>query len=130
MRQDLTQQPSTVPPPFEATGHNRIYSSPPSSADFPNAPPDFKPPSLVDLACTPLGSGSGRVSPVSFVTLQEQRCVLSWFLSWGAIQRQQFLEDLINKAVPGKVCSLLEQLTTMQVLTLLMLVHQRAMLIT
>ncbi|XP_062378700.1 uncharacterized protein C14orf119 homolog [Sardina pilchardus] len=116
VRQDLIQQPSTVTPPFETAEHNRIYSSPSSSADFPNAPLDFKPPSLVDLACTPLGSGSGRVSPpLSYVTLQEQRCVLSWFLGWGPTQRQHFLEDLIAKAVPGKVCSLLEQLTTMEV---------------
>lgn len=70
----------------------------------------------MDLVCTPLGSASGRVSPpFSFVTLQEQRCVLSWFLGWGSIQRQRFLEDLIAKAVPGKVCSLVEQLTSMQV---------------
>lgn len=116
VRQDRLQQPSTITPPFGTTEHNNIYSSPPSSADFPNAPPHFKPLPLVDLVCTPLGSRSGRVSPpLSFVTLQEQRCVLSWFLGWGAIQRQQFLEDLIAKAVPGKVCSLVEQLTTMQV---------------
>lgn len=116
VRQDLLQQPSTITPPFGTTEHNKIYSSPPSLADFPNAPPHFKPLPLVDLVCTPLGSRSGRVSPpLSFVTLQEQRCVLSWFLGWGAIQKQQFLEDLIAKAVPGKVCSLVEQLTTMQV---------------
>ncbi|XP_063074585.1 uncharacterized protein C14orf119 homolog [Engraulis encrasicolus] len=75
-----------------------------------------RPPSLVHLA-NGLGIATTQ-SPdhhSSFVTLQEYRCVLSWFLGWGPSQRQQFLEDLIAKAVPGKVCSLLAQLTTMQV---------------
>ncbi|KAL2097150.1 hypothetical protein ACEWY4_006357 [Coilia grayii] len=75
---------------------------------------DSTPPSLVDLAYG-LGSSRRQSPPLSFVTLQEYRCVLSWFLGWGTTQRQQFLEDLISKAAPGKVCSLLTQLTTMQV---------------
>ncbi|KAB5579861.1 hypothetical protein PHYPO_G00199830 [Pangasianodon hypophthalmus] len=53
--------------------------------------------------------------PLSYVTLQEQRCVLSWFLGWGPSQRECFLQDLISKAVPGKVCSLLEHLNKLQV---------------
>lgn len=53
--------------------------------------------------------------PLSYVTLQEQRCVVSWFLGWGPSQRECFLQDLISKAVPGKVCSLLEHLNKLQV---------------
>lgn len=54
--------------------------------------------------------------PLSYVTLQEQRCVVSWFLGWGPSQRECFLQDLISKAVPGKVCSLLEHLNKLQVI--------------
>ncbi|KAM6948532.1 uncharacterized protein C14orf119 homolog isoform 2-T2 [Aplochiton taeniatus] len=46
---------------------------------------------------------------------QEQRCVLSWFLSWGGSQKERFMQDLLGKAVPGKVCTLLESLNTLQV---------------
>lgn len=54
--------------------------------------------------------------PLSYVTLQEQRCVVNWFLGWGPSQREYFLQDLISKAVPGKVCSLLEHLNKLQVM--------------
>uniref|UniRef100_A0AAY4B145 Uncharacterized protein n=1 Tax=Denticeps clupeoides TaxID=299321 RepID=A0AAY4B145_9TELE len=54
-------------------------------------------------------------APLSYVTLQEQRCVLGWFRGWAAAQRERFLQDLVAKAVPGKVCSLLDQLGAMQV---------------
>ncbi|GAA6089241.1 uncharacterized protein C14orf119 homolog [Tachysurus ichikawai] len=53
--------------------------------------------------------------PLSYVTLQEQHCVVSWFLGWGPPQRVRFLQDLISKAVPGKICSLLEHLNKLQV---------------
>uniref|UniRef100_A0A3Q0RCP3 Chromosome 14 open reading frame 119 n=1 Tax=Amphilophus citrinellus TaxID=61819 RepID=A0A3Q0RCP3_AMPCI len=53
--------------------------------------------------------------PISYVTLQEQRCVLSWFQGWTAAQRERFLQDLLGKAVPGKVCTLLDSLSTLQV---------------
>ncbi|XP_053351906.1 uncharacterized protein C14orf119 homolog [Clarias gariepinus] len=52
---------------------------------------------------------------MSYVTLQEQRCVINWFLGWGCPQKECFLQDLISKAVPGKVCSLLEHLNKLQV---------------
>ncbi|KAF5890354.1 uncharacterized protein DAT39_019944, partial [Clarias magur] len=52
--------------------------------------------------------------PMSYVTLQEQRCVINWFLGWGPPQKECFLQDLISKAVPGKVCSLLEHLNKLQ----------------
>uniref|UniRef100_A0A8C7NBA2 Uncharacterized protein n=1 Tax=Oncorhynchus kisutch TaxID=8019 RepID=A0A8C7NBA2_ONCKI len=46
---------------------------------------------------------------------QKQRCVMSWLLNWGTTQRKHFLQDLFGKAVPGKVCTLLELLSTLQV---------------
>ncbi|XP_030631918.1 uncharacterized protein C14orf119 homolog isoform X2 [Chanos chanos] len=68
------------------------------------------------LPSAPAGMGSKRdLVPLSYATLQEQRCVLNWFLGWGVVQRKHFLEDLISKAVPGKVCCLLQQLNTLQV---------------
>lgn len=88
-----------------------------SVIDFHPVPQDMVPPSLGELSCT--SSLTLRTShdpaPVSYVTLQEQRCVLSWFLGWGSSQKERFLQDLISKAVPGKVSSLLEQLNTLQV---------------
>ncbi|XP_024291876.1 uncharacterized protein C14orf119 homolog isoform X2 [Oncorhynchus tshawytscha] len=91
-------------------------SSSPSLADFPSVPQGLVPPSLENLSCTSLKSAAGREPlPLSYVTLQEQRCVLSWFLSWSTAQRERFLQDLLGKAVPGKVCTLLESLNTLQV---------------
>lgn len=89
---------------------------PVSITDFPPASGGIVPQRLEALSCTSLNMGSREHSvPLSFVTLQEQRCVLSWFLGWNAVQKQRFLEDLISKAVPGKVSSLLDQLNTLQV---------------
>nr|XP_033780303.1 uncharacterized protein C14orf119 homolog [Geotrypetes seraphini]XP_033780304.1 uncharacterized protein C14orf119 homolog [Geotrypetes seraphini]XP_033780305.1 uncharacterized protein C14orf119 homolog [Geotrypetes seraphini]XP_033780307.1 uncharacterized protein C14orf119 homolog [Geotrypetes seraphini]XP_033780308.1 uncharacterized protein C14orf119 homolog [Geotrypetes seraphini] len=51
----------------------------------------------------PPNSGS---TPHSYITEQEMKCVLHWFLGWTASQRERFLQDLVCKAVPGKVCSL------------------------
>lgn len=67
------------------------------------------------LHASSLNQSDGPV-PLSYVTLQEQRCVVSWFLGWGNSQRECFLQDLISKAVPGKVCSLLEHLNKLQVI--------------
>ncbi|XP_066579060.1 uncharacterized protein C14orf119 homolog [Amia ocellicauda] len=64
------------------------------------------PPRLSDLPQGPPPSGA---------VWQEQRCVLGWLQGWGASQRGRFLQDLLSKAVPGKVCTLLDQLTTLQV---------------
>uniref|UniRef100_A0A3Q3BDB7 Chromosome 14 open reading frame 119 n=1 Tax=Kryptolebias marmoratus TaxID=37003 RepID=A0A3Q3BDB7_KRYMA len=52
--------------------------------------------------------------PISYVTLQEQRCVLNWFQNWTSAQKERFLHDLLGKAVPGKVCTLLESLSSLQ----------------
>ncbi|XP_026006685.1 uncharacterized protein C14orf119 homolog isoform X2 [Astatotilapia calliptera] len=54
-------------------------------------------------------------SPNPVFTCPEQRCVLSWFQSWTPVQRERFLQDLLGKAVPGKVCTLLDSLSTLQV---------------
>ncbi|KAM6948531.1 uncharacterized protein C14orf119 homolog isoform 1-T1 [Aplochiton taeniatus] len=88
----------------------------PSLMDFPSTPQGSAPPRLENLSCTSLNAGAGREHmPTSYVTLQEQRCVLSWFLSWGGSQKERFMQDLLGKAVPGKVCTLLESLNTLQV---------------
>ncbi|KAK1787192.1 hypothetical protein P4O66_017055 [Electrophorus voltai] len=95
------------------------WPHPPQSSipDLPRVSQDSGPQSLGKPTC--MSSLNLRVSddpePLSYVTLQEQRCVLSWFLGWGPPQRERFLQDLISKAVPGKVSSLLEQLNTLQV---------------
>lgn len=89
---------------------------PVSITDFPPASGGFVPQRLEALSCTSLNMGSRENSvPLTFVTLQEQRCVLGWYFGWNAVQKQRFLEDLISKAVPGKVSSLLDQLNTLQV---------------
>ncbi|XP_070775436.1 uncharacterized protein C14orf119 homolog isoform X2 [Enoplosus armatus] len=89
----------------------------PSSEDFPSAPQGVaSPPSLQKLSCTSPSVGQGSdPEPISYVSLQEQRCVLSWFHGWTAAQRERFLQDLLGKAVPGKVCTLLDSLSTLQV---------------
>ncbi|XP_038156430.1 uncharacterized protein C14orf119 homolog [Cyprinodon tularosa] len=81
--------------------------------DLPSVPPGAaSPPSLEKLSC----SGRDRQpEPISYVTFQEQRCVLSWFQGWNAPQKERFLQDLVGKAVPGKVCTLLDSLSTLQV---------------
>ncbi|KAF0047344.1 uncharacterized protein C14orf119 homolog [Scophthalmus maximus] len=89
----------------------------PSAEDFPSAPRGVvSPPSLEKLSCASQSAGHvGDTEPISYVTLQEQRCVLSWFQGWTAGQREHFLQDLLGKAVPGKVCTLLDSLSTLQV---------------
>ncbi|XP_033838646.1 uncharacterized protein C14orf119 homolog [Periophthalmus magnuspinnatus] len=88
-----------------------------SSTDFPSAPHHTPgPPSLENLSCSPsTGSQDKESLPISYVTFQEQRCVLSWFRGWNATQRERFMQDLLGKAVPGKVCTLLDSLSTLQV---------------
>lgn len=83
--------------------------------DFPSVAAD-SPPSLEQLSG--FSPNAGRVKdsgPISYLSLQEQRCVLSWFSGWNQSQRERFLQDLLGKAVPGKVCTLLDSLSTLQV---------------
>ncbi|XP_070831088.1 uncharacterized protein C14orf119 homolog [Chaetodon trifascialis] len=91
--------------------------STPSPEDFPPAPQGVvSPPSLEKLSCSSPNAGQMRdPEPISYVSLQEQRCVLSWFQGWTGNQRERFLQDLLGKAVPGKVCTLLDSLSTLQV---------------
>ncbi|XP_061550554.1 uncharacterized protein C14orf119 homolog [Phycodurus eques] len=80
-------------------------------AGFPSCPP-----TLENLTCgSPSGGQLGEPELISYVSLQEQRCVLSWFQGWTSSQRERFLQDLVGKAVPGKVCTLLDSLSTLQV---------------
>lgn len=127
LAQDASQQPPSsmknfMPEPNFSTAIPMASSNgpslfPSSITGFPSVSQDIAPPSLGELSC--ISSLNMRASqdpvPVSYVTLQEQRCVLSWFLGWGSSQRERFLQDLISKAVPGKVSCLLEQLNTLQV---------------
>lgn len=103
--------------PATIAAHDWAGFPSPSLDDFPPAPQGVSsPPSLENLSCASPSAGQGReLEPISYVTLQEQRCVLSWFQGWGASQRERFLQDLLGKAVPGKVCTLLDSLSTLQV---------------
>lgn len=89
----------------------------PRPEDFPSVPQRVaSPPSLENLSCASPNAGQGKEpEPISYATVQEQRCVLSWFQSWSVAQRERFLQNLLEKAVPGKVCSLLDSLRTLQV---------------
>lgn len=89
----------------------------PTAEDFPSPPQSTScPPSLESLSCSSPSAGQVReLEPISYISLQEQRCVLSWFQSWNPVQRERFLQDLLGKAVPGKVCTLLDSLSTLQV---------------
>lgn len=95
--------------------------STPSPEDLPSAPQSVaSPPSLEKLSCSSPSAGQvGDPDPISYVSLQEQRCVLSWYQGWTSAQRERFLQDLLGKAVPGKVCTLLDSLSTLQVLPVL-----------
>ncbi|KAF3698964.1 putative protein C14orf119 -like protein [Channa argus] len=85
-----------------------------NAEDFPPVPQAIA--SLDNLSCVSSSPGLGKeLEPISYVTLQEQRCVLSWFQGWTAIQRERFLQDLLGKAVRGKVCTLLDSLSLLQV---------------
>lgn len=102
--------PTEGPPTLAAQNWTGLSS--PASQSFPTACP----PSLGSLSCASPASGQVRnLEPISYVTLQEQRCVLSWFQGWNPAQRERFLQDLLGKAVPGKVCTLLDSLSTLQV---------------
>ncbi|EFB14490.1 hypothetical protein PANDA_002148, partial [Ailuropoda melanoleuca] len=53
--------------------------------------------------------------PMSYVTSQEIKYILHWFTSWSDPQRDRFLQDLVAKAVPGKLQPLLEGLEQLSV---------------
>lgn len=103
--------------PLTVASHHWTGSSAPRPVDFPSAPRGLgSPPSLENLTCSSFGAAQTRdPEPISYVSLQEQRCVLSWFQGWTPAQRERFLQDLLGKAVPGKICTLLDSLSTLQV---------------
>ncbi|XP_004698531.1 uncharacterized protein C14orf119 homolog [Echinops telfairi] len=64
---------------------------------------------------SPLPSVPGNIinssrPPMSYITSQEMKCILRWFASWSGPQRERFLQDLVAKAVPGKLQPLLDGL--------------------
>uniref|UniRef100_A0A8C4Q359 Chromosome 14 open reading frame 119 n=1 Tax=Eptatretus burgeri TaxID=7764 RepID=A0A8C4Q359_EPTBU len=52
---------------------------------------------------------------VSFVAMQQARCIVHWFTGWNTAQRERFLRDLVAKAFPGQPCSLLDGLSSLGV---------------
>ncbi|KAL0602829.1 hypothetical protein AAY473_029029 [Plecturocebus cupreus] len=52
---------------------------------------------------------------MSYITSQEMKCILHWFANWSGPQRERFLEDLVAKAVPGKLQPLLNSLEQLSV---------------
>ncbi|XP_072030755.1 uncharacterized protein C14orf119-like [Amphiura filiformis] len=46
---------------------------------------------------------------------QEFKTVLHWFSTWSPYQRQDFMSDLVNKAVPPDVDSLFDSMKTLKV---------------
>lgn len=96
-----------------AQDNSGASQSSPARFHLPSAPHGASSPSsLENLSC----AGQERQpEPISYVTFQEQRCVLSWFQNWNGPQKERFLQDLVGKAVPGKVCTLLDSLSTLQV---------------
>jgi hypothetical protein len=52
---------------------------------------------------------------MSYITSQEMKCILHWFASWSGYQRERFLQDLVAKAVPGKLQPLLDGLEQLSI---------------
>ncbi|XP_026575282.1 uncharacterized protein C14orf119 homolog [Pseudonaja textilis] len=52
--------------------------------------------------------------PLSYMTAQEMRCVLHWLSIWTPAQRECFLRDLVDKAVPWKLFPLMESLSRLR----------------
>ncbi|XP_045836251.1 uncharacterized protein C14orf119 homolog [Meles meles] len=52
---------------------------------------------------------------MSYITSQEMKCILHWFASWLGPQHEGFLQDLVAKAVPGKLHPLLGGLEQLNV---------------
>ena len=57
----------------------------------------------------------GLTEYVSFVAMQQARCIVHWFTGWNTAQRERFLRDLVAKAFPGQPCSLLDGLSSLGV---------------
>uniref|UniRef100_A0A7N5K5I9 Uncharacterized protein n=2 Tax=Ailuropoda melanoleuca TaxID=9646 RepID=A0A7N5K5I9_AILME len=74
-------------------------------------PPSFSSP----LPSVPDSITNSSPPPMSYITSQEMKCILHWFASWSGPQRDRFLQDLVAKAVPGKLQPLLEGLEQLSV---------------
>ncbi|KAK7826535.1 hypothetical protein U0070_017116 [Myodes glareolus] len=72
-------------------------------------PPSF--PSVLPSVLDDIADSSPP--PVSYITSQEMKCILHWFASWSGPQRD--LQDLVAKAVPGKLQPLLDGLEQLSV---------------
>ncbi|KAI0226196.1 hypothetical protein LSAT2_023160, partial [Lamellibrachia satsuma] len=46
---------------------------------------------------------------------QGMQCVIHWFTYWSDLQKTDFLQDLVAKAVPLKVSTLLDAMTSLNV---------------
>lgn len=72
-------------------------------------------PSQLCLPPVPENFTNSSLPPMSYITSQEMKCILHWFASWSGPQRERFLQDLVAKAVPGKLQPLLEGLEQLSV---------------
>ena len=46
---------------------------------------------------------------------EEMMCVIHWFQSWSDLHKNDFMKDLIEKAVPSKVSTLFDAMETLNV---------------
>ncbi|XP_053451583.1 uncharacterized protein C14orf119 homolog [Nycticebus coucang] len=74
-------------------------------------PPSFSP----VLLTVPDSITNFSLPPMSYITSQEMKCILPWFAGWSSPQRECFLQDLVAKAVPGKLQPLLDGLEQLSV---------------
>ncbi|KAM5239729.1 uncharacterized protein C14orf119 homolog [Hipposideros larvatus] len=72
-------------------------------------------PFQLSLPLVPENLTNSSLLPMSYITSQEMKCILHWFASWSGLQRERFLQDLVAKAVPGKLQPLLEGLEQLSV---------------
>ncbi|XP_053420086.1 uncharacterized protein C14orf119 homolog, partial [Nycticebus coucang] len=78
--------------PLESSSSLMPPSFPPVLPTVPDSITNFSPP------------------PVSYITSQEMKYVLHWFAGWSSPQRECFIQDLVAKAVPGKLQPILDGL--------------------
>ena len=60
-------------------------------------------------------SAPSREEMAAHVFQQELRTVIHWFTTWNRYERQDFMADLVNKATPPDVRSLLDAMETLRV---------------
>lgn len=63
-----------------------------------------------------LQSESSRVLRMSVSnTEKEIQCVLHWFQSWSAMQKEDFLKDLLEKSDPSRISALFDAMDSLNV---------------